>query len=45
MAKIDKATADKIRAEAKHWKERVLALRYGLRREQISAIINGRAWA
>lgn len=43
--KIDKDTARKIEAEAKHWPQRVLVKRYGLSPAQIGRIIRGEAWA
>lgn len=45
MAKLDKTLAEKIRAEAKHWKSRVLAKRYGVSERTISLILNDRTYA
>jgi len=44
MAKLDKTLAEKIRAEAKHWKSRVLAKRYGVSERTISLILNDRTY-
>lgn len=44
MAKIDEPTVRKIRAEAKHWPQRVLARRYGLAMRTIHEIVNRLTW-
>ncbi len=44
-AKLTPETVRKIRAEAKHWPQRVLMKRYNLARQTIHEIITRQSWA
>lgn len=44
-AKLTEETVRKIRAEARHWPQRVLMKRYNLARQTIHEIITRQSWA
>jgi hypothetical protein len=43
-AKLNKELADRIRFEAKYWRQEVLAKRYGVALPTIRDILSGKTW-